>query len=71
MMSKIKVDGFELNEEYVARLLEELKAEGIKTKSDLNEYLQDYSHSEDMTLRSHLLLSKNKKKQNFALPFDE
>jgi len=70
-MSKIKVESFELNDDYIDRLLQELKAEGIKTKKDLEKYLKDYSYTKDVSLKTHLLFSKSKKKQNFALPFDE
>jgi len=70
-MGKIKVENFELSDDYVERLLHELKVEGIKTKRDLEKYLKDYSYTKDTSLKTHLLVSKNKKKQNFALPFDE
>jgi len=70
-MKKIVIDGFELNEEYTKRLLGELKSEGVQSAKDLEIYFKDYWYTKDNSLKSHLLLSKNQKKRNFALPFDE
>jgi len=70
-MKKIVIDGFELTEEYTERLLHELKEEGVKSKADLEAYFKDYWHTKDVSLKSHLLLCRNPKKRNFALPFDD
>jgi len=70
-MKKVVVDHFELTEKYVDRLLHELKKEGVITRADLQDYLKDYWYTKDVTLQSHLLMSKNPNKKNFALPFDD
>lgn len=70
-MKKIIIDGFELNEDYAKRLLNELKDEGVKSPKDLEIYFKDYWYAKDNSLKSHLLLSKHPKKRNFALPFNE
>ena len=70
-MKKITVDGFTLTEEFKQRLLAELKDETVKTDEDLERYLSGYWYTKDMAHESHLLLSPSKKKQNFALPFEE
>ena len=68
---KIVIDGFELNDAYIKMLLEELKQEGVKTIKDLENYFKDHWYTKDMSLKSHLLLSRHANKRNFALPFDE
>lgn len=70
-MNAITVDGFTITEQYQRLLLDELKQDGIKTVKDLDFYLKDYWYTKDMSLESHLLLSRNPKKKNFALPFGE
>lgn len=70
-MGKIIVDGLELTDEYVKRLLSELKEDKVKTKEDLERYLTNYWYTKDMGLKSHLLLSSQPKKKNFALPFED
>jgi len=70
-MKKIIIDGFELNEDYAKRLLNELKDEGVKSPKDLEIYFKDYWYAKDNSLKSHLLLCKHPKKRNFALPFNE
>jgi len=69
-MKKIVIDGFELNEDYMNRLLNELKDEGVQSVEDLEIYFKDYWYTKDNSLKSHLLLSKKPKRRNFALPFD-
>jgi len=70
-MKKIVIDGFELNEEFTNRLLQELKVEGVQSVKDLEIYLKDYWYTKDNGLKSHLLLSQKPKGRNFAIPFDE
>lgn len=70
-MEKVVVGNFELSEEYIQRLLAELKNQGIKTESDLQKYLKNYTYMNDTTRKCHLLISPNDKKQSFALPYDE
>jgi hypothetical protein len=64
------IDGLELTEEYVQRLLNELKEDRIKSRADLEHYLQGYWYTKDTVHKSHLLLSEHPKKKNFALPFE-
>lgn len=70
-MAKIEVDGFELNNHQKQLLLKELKADGIRHEQDLVAYLTNHWYVKDMSVESHLLLSRHPKKRNFALPFDE
>lgn len=70
-MKPIEIDGFTINDKYQRLLLDELKQDGIKTAKELDHYLKDYWYTKDMSLKSHLLLSRNPKKRNFALPFGE
>lgn len=70
-MKKITIDGFTLTEEYKKRLFAELASERVKTDEDLERYLSGYWYTKDMAHESHLLLSPTKKKQSFALPFEE
>lgn len=70
-MKQVIVDGFELTDEYIKRLLSDLKEEKIKNETDLQLYLNDHWYTKDMSLQSHLLLCRHPKKRNFALPFDE
>lgn len=70
-MTKIVIDGFELTEDYKKRLLTELKADGLTSEKDLEDYFTDYWYTKDYALKSHLLLSQHPKKRNFALPFEE
>lgn len=70
-MTKINVEGFELNTQQKQLLLKELKEEGILSEQQLSDYLEQYWYTKDMSLKSHLLMSRHPKKRNFALPFDE
>lgn len=70
-MKSIVIDGFEINEEYQKRLLNDLKEERVKTTADLEHYLKDHWYTRDNSLKSHLLLSRHPKKKNFALPFED
>lgn len=70
-MKNFKIDGFELNQEDVRELLDELKEEGVKSEKDLEHYFRGYKYMKDESIRSHLLLSPNHKRRNFAIPFDE
>jgi len=69
-MKRITIDGFELNEDYMKRLLNDLKKEGVKTEKDLEMYLKDYWYTKDVANQSHLLLSPTPKKKSFAFPFE-
>lgn len=66
----MKVDNFELTEEYIKRLLAELKEDHIHTKEDLAKYLQGYKYMNDPTRACHLLISPTPKKKNFAFPYE-
>src|SRR5699024_881610 len=70
-MTTINIEGFELNQKQKKLLLKELKEEGIQTEQDLAKYLEQYWYTKDMSMKSHLLMSRHPKKRNFALPFDE
>lgn len=70
-MKKVVVDGFELTDEYIKRLLFDLKNDKVKNEDDLNTYLKNHWYTKDNQTKSHLLLDKYNKKRNFALPFDE
>lgn len=70
-MKKVVIDGFELNEDYTERLMNELKEEGVKTRDDLQRYFKDHWYTEDTVHKNHLFVSRHGKKRNFALPFDE
>ena len=71
MMKKIVIDGFELNDEHIKMLLNELKDERVKTTDDLERYFKDYWYTKDNSRKCHLLVDKHSKKRNFAIPFDE
>lgn len=70
-MSKIVVGNFTLTDEYVKRLLTELKNDRVKTKEDLKRYLRNYTYMNDSSRKCHLLISPSPKKENFAFPYDE
>ena len=70
-MKKVIVDGFELSDEYIKRLLFDLKDEKVKNEDDLNHYLKNHWYTKDHQTKSHLLLDKYNKKRNFAFPFEE
>jgi len=70
-MAKVVVGNFELSDEYIERLLRELKREGVKTEADLQKYLKNYTYLDDPARKCHLLISPNDKKQSFALPYEE
>lgn len=70
-MTKIVVGNFELREEYVDRLLAQLKSERVNTKEDLKRYLKNYEYMDDPSRKCHLLISPNTKKESFAFPYDE
>jgi len=69
-MSKIIVDGFELSEEYIKRLLAQLKDQRVNKREDLERYLQKYSYMDDAARKCHLLISPSDKKESFALPYE-
>lgn len=69
-MSKVVVSQFELTDEYIKRLLNELKDQGVKTEQDLQKYLINYSYMNDTSRKCHLLISPNDKKESFALPYE-
>ncbi|HZW68937.1 MAG TPA: hypothetical protein VFF20_10140 [Pseudogracilibacillus sp.] len=69
-MAKVVVDNFELSEEYVKRLLAELKEEKIRKPEDLQRYLKKYSYMNDAARKCHLLISPNEKQESFALPYE-
>lgn len=69
-MSKVVVDKFELSEEYVKRLLAELKGERITKPEDLQRYLKKYTYMNDAARKCHLLISPNEKQESFALPYE-
>lgn len=70
-MKKIEIDGFELNEDHLKMLLDELKKDGVKTIEDLQKYLKNHWYKEDQVTKCHLLIDRYSKKRNFAIPFDE
>ena len=70
-MTTIKIDGFELSSHQKQLLLQDLKEDGIRNEKELADYLTSHWYTKDMSLQSHLLLSRHPKKRNFALPFDE
>lgn len=69
-MSKIVVDNFELSEEYVERLLLQLKEERVNKREDLQKYLRKYTYMNDTGRKCHLLISPSEKQQSFALPYE-
>lgn len=69
-MTKVIVDSFELNEEYINRLLRQLKKEKINNREDLQRYLRKYSYMDDTARKCHLLISPNEKQESFALPYE-
>lgn len=69
-MTKVIVDSFELNEEYINRLLRQLKKEKINNREDLQRYLRKYSYMDDTARKCHLLISPNEKRESFALPYE-
>lgn len=68
-MTKVVVDDFELSEEYVERLLAQLKDERVRNKEDLQRYLRKYSYMNDTARQCHLLISPSEKQESFALPY--
>ena len=70
-MKTIVIGGFELSEEHIKMLLNELKDERVKTTDDLERYFNDHGYTKDNGRKCHLLVSKHSKKRNFAIPFDE
>lgn len=70
-MEKIIIDGFELTEEHIEMLLNELKNERVKTTADLERYFKNHWHTKDQASKCHLLVDRYSKKRNFALPFDD
>lgn len=70
-MKKIVIDGFELHQEQIKQLIQELKSEGVKSEQDLERYFKKHQYKKDDSLRSHLLISPNPKRRNFAIPFDD
>lgn len=69
-MSKVIVDNFELSEEYVNRLLAQLKDERVNKPEDLQRYLRKYTYMDDAARQCHLLISPNEKQESFALPYE-
>lgn len=69
-MTKITVDNFELSEEYIERLLAQLKNKKINKREDLQRYLRKYTYMDDTARKCHLLISPNEKQESFALPYE-
>lgn len=69
-MTKVVVGEFELSEEYVKRLLTELKDERVKNAEDLQRYLRKFTYMNDTARQCHLLISPSEKQQSFALPYE-
>lgn len=71
MMKNLVIDGFEMNEQHIKMLLNDLKDERVKTTDDLEGYLKDHWYTKDNARKCHLLLAKHSNRRNFAIPFDE
>ena len=69
-MTKVTVENFELSEEYVNRLLAQLKNKQINNREDLQRYLSKYTYMDDASRKCHLLISPNEKQESFALPYE-
>lgn len=69
-MTKVTVDNFELTEEYVNRLLAQLKEGKVNKREDLQRYLRKYTYMDDPARKCHLLISPNEKQESFALPYE-
>lgn len=69
-MTKIIIDNFELSDEYINRLLAQLKEERVNSPEDLQRYLKNYTYMKDETRQCHLLISPSEKKESFAFPYE-
>lgn len=69
-MTKVIVDNFELSEDYVNRLLTQLKNKKISKREDLQRYLSKYTYMDDTARKCHLLISPTEKQESFALPYE-
>ncbi|HLS22551.1 MAG TPA: hypothetical protein VK037_01400 [Pseudogracilibacillus sp.] len=70
-MTKVTVDQFVLSDDYIQRLLQELRKEKVRNREDLQRYLRKYTYMDDPGRKCHLLISPSEKQPSFALPYDE
>lgn len=69
-MTKVMVEDFELSEQYIERLLFQLKGERVRNREDLQRYLRKYTYMNDPARKCHLLISPNEKQASFALAYE-